>query len=161
MDVRLIALEKVIAGAVQGVIAALFVLPLARLIMGPIQGLSLAHAGAVVAILALGAVAFSALGLYLGTVIEGPQVGLMFGLIIAPMIMFGCAYYPWAGLDRVPSMKYGVLVNPLTYISEGLRAVLVPDKPHMPMEAVLAGLGVIVLVSWWLGLKAFVKRAVG
>ena len=161
VDVRLIALEKVIAGAVQGVIAALFVLPLARLIMGPVEGLTLAHAGAVLAILILGAVAFSALGLYLGTVIEGPQVGLMFGLIIAPMIMFGCAYYPWAGLDSVPAMKYGVLINPLTYISEGLRAVLVPDKPHMPMPAVLVGLVVIVLISWWLGLKAFMRRAVG
>jgi ABC-2 type transport system permease protein len=129
--------------------------------MGSVEGLTLAHAGAVLAILILGAVAFSALGLYLGTVIEGPQVGLMFGLIIAPMIMFGCAYYPWAGLDSVPAMKYGVLINPLTYISEGLRAVLVPDKPHMPMPAVLVGLVVIVLVSWWLGQKAFMKRAVG
>jgi len=96
---QLIALEKIISGAVQGVIAAVFVLPLARLIMGPIDGLALAHFGEIGAILILGSIAFSAIGLYLGTVIEGPQVGLMFGLIIAPMIMFGCAYYPWSGLD--------------------------------------------------------------
>jgi len=39
--------------------------------------------------------------------------------------------------------------------------VLVPDKPHMPMLAVLGGLVVVSLGSWWLGLKAFMKRAVG
>jgi len=158
---QLVALEKIISGAAQGVIAALFVLPLARLIMGPIQGLALGNVSEITAVLILGSVAFSAIGLYLGTVIEGPQVGLMFGLIIAPMIMFGCAYYPWSGLEHVPAMKYLVLINPLTYIAEGLRAVLVPDKPHMPMLAVLAGLIVVTLGAWRLGLKAFMRRAVG
>jgi len=157
----LVALEKIISGAAQGVIAAVFVLPLARLIMGPIEGLALGHVVEIGTILVLGSVAFSAIGLYLGTVIEGPQVGLMFGLIIAPMIMFGCAYYPWSGLDHVPAMKYAVLINPLTYIAEGLRAALVPDKPHMPVWAVLAGLLVVTLGAWRLGLKAFMKRAVG
>jgi ABC-2 type transport system permease protein len=156
-----VALEKIISGAAQGVIAAVFVLPLARLIMGPIQGLALTNIGAIAAILILGSVAFSAIGLYLGTVIEGPQVGLMFGLIIAPMIMFGCAYYPWSGLARVPAMKYAVLINPLTYVAEGLRGVLVPDQPHMSMVAVLAGLVVVSLGAWRLGLKAFMRRAVG
>ncbi len=161
VDNRLVALEKVLVGAVQGVIAALFVLPLARLIMGPIEGLSLAHIGIVVAVTAFGATAFSVLGLFLGTVIEGPQIGLLFGLIIAPMIMFGCAYYPWRGLDAVPLMQYCVLINPLTYIAEGLRAVLVPGKPHMPLGMVLAGLVVITLVFWVLGLRTFMRRAVG
>lgn len=161
VDNRLVALEKVVSGAIQGVIAALFVLPLARLIMGPVEGLSISHVGTVIAVTAFGAAAFSALGLYLGSVIEGAQIGLLFGLIVAPMIMFGCAYYPWRGLDRVPVMQYAVLVNPLTYVAEGLRAVLVPDKPHMALPAVLAGLTVITVLFWWLGLKAFMRRAVG
>ena len=161
VDNRLVAFEKVIAGAVQGMIAVSFVLPLARLIMGPIEGLSLSHIGVILAVTAFGSLAFSVLGLFLGSVIEGPQIGLLFGLIVAPMIMFGCAYYPWRGLDQVPVMQYAVLVNPLTYIAEGLRAVLVPDKPHMPIWAVLLGLSVVTLVFWRLGLRAFMKRAVG
>jgi len=161
VPIWLVALEKVVSGAIQGVIAALFVLPLARLIMGPIEGLSVAHLGVVFAVTAFGAAAFSVLGLFLGSVIEGQQIGLLFGLIVAPMIMFGCAYYPWRGLDAVPAMKYAVLINPLTYIAEGLRAVLVPGKPHMPLPAVLAGLAVITALFWWLGLRSFMKRAVG
>jgi ABC-2 type transport system permease protein len=159
VDNRLVALEKVVAGSIQGVIAALFVLPLARLIMGPIEGLSLAHMGVVIAVTAFGAAAFSVLGLFLGTVIEGQQIGLLFGLIVAPMIMFGCAYYPWRGLDAVPAMKYAVLINPLTYVAEGLRAVLIPDRPHMPIPVVLGALAVITVVFWRLGLRAFMTRA--
>lgn len=161
VDNRLVALEKVIAGAVQGIIAAAFVLPVARLIMGPIEGLSLAHLGVVIAVTTAGSAAFSVMGLFLGSVIEGEQIGLLFGLIVAPMIMFGCAYYPWSGLDAVPVLKYATLVNPLTYIAEGLRAVLIPNQPHMPIVAVLGALAVITLLFWWLGLRAFMKKAVG
>jgi ABC-2 type transport system permease protein len=159
----LVALEKVASGVVQALIAALFVLPLARLIMGPIAGLTLSasHVGGLVAVTVFGAVAFSVMGLFLGCVVEAAQIGLLFGIVVAPMIMFGCAYYPWRGLDAAPVVKYGVLVNPLTYIAEGLRGVLVPGVPHMPLGVVLAALTVITAVFWRLGLRAFMKRAVG
>jgi len=93
--------------------------------------------------------------------VAAQQIGLLFGIIVAPMIMFGCAYYPWRGLDVVPVIKYAVLVNPLTYIAEGLRGVLIPDLPHMPLAVVLAALAAITLIFWRLGLRAFLKRAVG
>jgi ABC-2 type transport system permease protein len=161
VDNRLVALEKVVSGAIQGVIAALFVLPLARLIMGPVEGLALTHVGEILAVTVAGSVAFSVLGLFLGSVIEGQQIGLLFGLIIAPMIFFVCAYYPWAGLARVPFMQILVLANPLTYVAEGLRAVLTPQQPHMPLGMVLAALATITALFWRLGLKAFMKRSIG
>jgi ABC-2 type transport system permease protein len=157
----LVAFEKVVAGMVQSLVAAAFVLPLARLIMGPIPGLSLAHLPSVAVVILFGALAFSMIGLFLGCVVAAQQIGLLFGIVVAPMIMFGCAYYPWRGLDAVPAIKYAVLVNPLTYISEGLRGVLIPDLPHMPLSAVLAALAVITGIFWRLGLRAFMKRAIG
>ena len=51
---RLIAAEKIVAGMIQGVIAAAFVLPIARLVMGPIPALTLSHAGEVLLIVLLG-----------------------------------------------------------------------------------------------------------
>ncbi len=159
---RLVALEKVVSGSVQGVIAALFVLPVARLIMGPIDALTLTltHAGEGLVIIVLGAATFSALGLLLGTALEGQHIGLMFSVIVAPMIMFGCAYYPWRGLDHVPVMKYAVLVNPLVYVAEGMRGALTPSLPHMPFAVVVAALAVIATLFWRLGLASFMKRAV-
>lgn len=161
LDNRLVALEKVTAGAVQGVIAALFVLPISRFIMGPIPGLSLSHAGEILAVTVFGAMTFSVMGLFLGTVFEGEQIGLLFGFIVAPMIMFGCAYYPWQGLDAVPVMKYLVLVNPLVYVSEGMRAVLTPDNPHMNLGVVLVALTGFIFLFWFLGIRSFMRRAVG
>jgi ABC-2 type transport system permease protein len=158
---RLICGEKIIAGSIQGVIAAAFVLPIARLVMGPIPALTLSHAGEVLLIVVLGSIAFSSLGMWLGTAIAPQQIGLMFSVIVAPMLFFGCAYYPWRGLDVVPVIKYLVLVNPMVYVSEGMRGALTPSVPHMPLLAVLSALGLIATVFWALGMRSFYKRAIG
>lgn len=159
VPIWLVAAEKIFAGVLQGVIAALFVLPIARAIMGPIEYLSFANVGAVLVITVLGAAAFSALGLFLGTAISPQQIGLMFGVIVAPMIFFGCAYYPWQGLSAVPVMKYLVLVNPLVYVAEGMRAALTPAAPHMSLPVVLVALVLITAIFWALGMRSFIKRA--
>jgi ABC-2 type transport system permease protein len=156
-----LAFEKVVSGIIQGVIAALFVLPLAWLIMGPIEALSVSHIGAVLVVTLLGAATFSTLGLLLGTAINPQHVGLLFSIILAPMIMFGCAYYPWRSLERVPVMKVAVLLNPLTYVSEGMRAVMTPGLPHMSLVVVLLALGAGTATFWWTGLRSFLKRSVG
>jgi ABC-2 type transport system permease protein len=157
----LIANEKVVAGAVQGVISAIVVFPIARLIMGPIPGLTLAHVVPFVAITALGALTFSAMGLLMGTAIAPQQIGLMFSIIIAPMLMFGCAYYPWRGLDRVPVIKYLVLVNPLVYVAEGMRGAITPEVPHMPLLASSGALVLLAGVFWYWGRRTFLKKALG
>ena len=161
VPIGLVALEKVLSGVVQGVIAALFVLPIARLIMGPIPGLDVRGLGSLFAITLLAAGTFSCFGLVLGTIINPAQIGLMFGFIVAPMIFFGCAYYPWQGLSAVPFMKYAVLVNPLVYVSEGMRAVLTPSLPHMHIVTVASALLILTGFFWILGMRGFVKRAVG
>lgn len=161
VPIWLVAAEKIVAGVLQGVISALFVLPLARLIMGPIPNLSFGHVGDVLLITILGAAAFSSLGLFLGTAIQPAQIGLMFGVILAPMIFFGCAYYPWQGLSAVPVMKYAVLINPLVYVAEGMRASLTPGAPHMSLGIVIVALILITAIFWTLGMRSFMKRAVG
>jgi ABC-2 type transport system permease protein len=159
VPIHLVAVEKVISGVLQGIVAALFVLPVARLIMGPIPGLSFANAPLLLAVTILGGAAFSAMGLYLGTGIAPQQIGLMFSVIVAPMIMFGCTYYPWSGLSHVPAMKWLVLINPLVYVSEGMRAALTPTVPHMPTALILAALVLLTVFFMWVGLRAFDKRA--
>jgi ABC-2 type transport system permease protein len=161
IPIPLVAIEKMVSGILQGFIAAAFVLPIARLIVGPIPGLTLAHVPLLIVVTVLAGATFSALGLYLGTAIAPQQIGLMFSVIIAPMIMFGCTYYPWRGLDAIPVMKYAVLINPIVYASEGMRATLTPSVPHMPIALILSALVALTAVFTWLGLRAFMKRAVG
>ena len=161
VPMSLIAVQKVVSGALQGVVGALVVLPVGRLIMGPIAGLTLAHVGVLLPLVLLGALMFAAFGLWIGTSINPMQIGLMFSIIIAPMLMFGCAYYPWTGLAAVPAMQYGVLVNPMVYVSEAMRGALTPDLPHMPLAASATMLAVLGGLFLALGVRSFRKRAMG
>jgi ABC-2 type transport system permease protein len=161
IPISLVAVEKMLMGVLQGLIAALVVLPAGRAIMGSIPGLTLAHAGPALAVTVLGAATFSALGLWLGSAITATQIGLMFSIIVAPMIFFGCAYYPWRGLDAVPFIKYAVLVNPLVYVAEGMRAVLTPAMPHMPLGVVVGALVILLGGFSALAMRSFLRRAVG
>lgn len=159
MSMRMLGVEKIVMGVLQGLIAAAVVLPVARLIMGPIAALAGAHVALVLLFTVLGAAAFSNLGLLMGTAINPQQIGLMFSVVVAPMIFFGCAYYPWQGLDAVPVMKYAVLVNPLVYVAEGMRGALTPELPHMNLAAVSGALVLLIGLFWVLGMRSFERRA--
>lgn len=161
ISTNLVAVEKIVNAMIQGIIAALVVLPLARLVMGPIAGFTFSHVPELLVVVVLSAAAASAFGLLLGVLINPQQIGFMFSLIITPMIFFGCAYYPWRGLDVVPWLKYAVLVNPLVYISEGLRAALTPSVPHMPLAAIISALAILTAGFTWAALARFRIRAIG
>ncbi len=161
VPIELVAIQKVCSGIAQGAMAVVFVLPTARLLMGPVPGLTLGNLPLLVVMVILGGAVFSAFGLFLGTALQPQHISLMMQLIFAPLIMFGCTYYPWRGLDRFPFLKYAVLINPLVYISEGMRAALTPGVAHMPVVAVLGALIVATTGLMWLGLQGFRKRAIG
>lgn len=161
ISINLVAIEKIVNAMIQGIIAALVVLPLARLVMGPVAGFTFSLFPELFLVVILSAAAASAFGLLLGVLISPQQIGFLFSLIITPMIFFGCAYYPWRGLDVVPWLKYAVLVNPLVYISEGMRAALTPTVPHMPFVAIIAALTVLTFLFTWAALVRFRIRALG
>jgi ABC-2 type transport system permease protein len=81
--------------------------------------------------------------------------------VLAPMIMFGCAYYPWSSLRAFPGLQYAVLINPLVYANEGLRGALAPQVPHIPTLIVIAALAAIDLSLRAIGLKRFYAKAIG
>jgi ABC-2 type transport system permease protein len=99
-------------------------------------------------------------GLLLGCSMNQQHVGLMFSMVITPMIFFGCTYYPWSALNTFPILQKIVLVNPLVYASEGLRAALVPQFPHLSTVAILVVLCFVDLLLLYLGLRQFEKKAI-
>ena len=155
-----LAVQKVVAGMIQACVSGLVVLPAAWLTMGSGVNISFEHPLEFVVIGFLIAVLAAAGGLTLGCSIGQTQIGLMFSMVVAPMMMFGCAYYPWAALKNFPGLQYAVLINPLVYASEGLRAVLAPQVPHIPFWAVVVALSVMDLVLLVVGLKKFEQKAV-
>jgi ABC-2 type transport system permease protein len=160
IDVAWIAIEKVIAGMLQALVAGLIVIPLAWLVLRPGLDLSI-HSPLIFTTIIVLVATFSACGgLALGCSINQQHIGLMFGMVITPMIFFGCAYYPWSALKTFPILQKLVLINPLVYASEGLRASLVPQFPHLPVTAVLAALLFFDVLLLVVGVRQFEKKAV-
>ncbi|HYL61018.1 MAG TPA: ABC transporter permease [Candidatus Methylomirabilis sp.] len=160
MDISWVAIEKVVAGSLQALAAGLMVIPAAWLLLRPGVDLSL-HRPMLFAVTALLVALFSACGgLALGCTVEQTHIGLMFALVVAPMIFFGCTYYPWSALEKFPIVQKAVLVNPLVYASEGLRATLVPQFPHLSMLAVFVALIAFNSLLLAVGLRQFHKKAI-
>jgi ABC-2 type transport system permease protein len=159
----LVAAAKVMSGAVQGLLAAVIVFPIAAVVHA--SGVS-AHLTVnwlvVVTLIPIACVSMTSLGLLLGTTFEPRNIGLMFGFVVLPLTFLGGTYYQWTRLSPVKIggfewLKVVVLVNPLIYINEGLRAGLT-QASHMPLYAVypvLIGFGVF---FWTMGLRNFKRR---
>lgn len=160
IEIGWLAVEKVIAGMIQALVAGLVVIPAAWLLMGSGVNISFRQPLEFAAVCLLVALFSAAGGLTLGCSVGQTQIGLMFSLVLAPMMMFGCAYYPWSALSAFPALKIAVLVNPLVYASEGLRGALAPQVPHIPAAVVLAALLVIDVVLLAAGLNRFHHKAV-
>lgn len=160
MDISWLAIEKVVAGTLQTLAAGLVVIPIGWLLLRPGIDLSIHRPFLFVLVVLLVAMFASAGGLALGCSVEQTHIGLMFALVVAPMIFFGCTYYPWSILAAFPVMQKLVLINPMVYASEGLRAALVPQFPHLPLWGVLAGLIGFNAVLLGIGLRQFRKKAV-
>ncbi len=160
ISISAVAIEKILVGIIQSIIAGLIVLPLSWLIMRGGVNLQLAHPVLLIMVALLASWLFAAFGLVIGTIADPQQIGLVFNVLIAPMIMFGCAYYPWAGLKVVPVVQKLVLINPLVYASEGFRAALTSQLPHMPLWLIFGGLLGFSLFFTYVGLRQFERRAV-
>ncbi len=160
METHWLAVEKVIAGMIQAIVSGLVVIPAAWLMMGSGVNLSFHHPLEFVVVCLLVAMLSAAGGLTLGCSIGQTQIGLMFSLVVAPMMMFGCAYYPWSALASFPGLQYAVLINPLVYASEGLRGTLAPQVPHISIVAIITALSVIDVVLLVAGLYKFQRKAV-
>jgi len=160
IDVAWIAIEKVVAGMLQALVAGLMVIPMAWIVLRPGVQISI-HDPLTFSVILVLIAAFSACGgLALGCTINQQHIGLMFGMVITPMIFFGCAYYPWSALKTFPILQKLVLINPLVYASEGMRATLVPQFPHLPLAAVLGALLFFDVLLLVVGLRQFESKAV-
>jgi len=110
----------------------------------------------------LACVTMASLGLLLGTSFEPRNIGLMFGFIILPVTFLGGTYYQWTRLAPVEVggwhwLQTVVLVNPLIYVNEGMRAAFT-DAHHMHLYVVYPVLFGFLALFLGLGLRNFRRR---
>ena len=154
-----LAIEKVLFGAVQAVVAGLVVIPAAWLLLRPVE-LHLFSPWIFSIVTVLVALFSASGGLALGCSVDQTKIGLMFSMVLTPMIFFGCTYYPWSALASFPILQKIVLINPLVYASEGLRGALVPQFPHLSIVAVMLALLIFDSLFLAIGLRQFRHKAV-
>lgn len=157
IGVSMVAVQKIVFGALEGLFAGMVVFPIAAVI--PSTPLYLHVNWVLLATIApLACLTSSALGLALGTLLEPRSVTFLFSIVLLPLTMLGGLYYPWSELSAIPWLKVAVLVNPLIYMSEGMRAALVNHVPHMPVLYVYIGLAAFTVGFAVLGIRGFRRR---
>jgi ABC-2 type transport system permease protein len=163
LPIWLVAVAKVLAGVIQGLIAAVIVLPIAAVVHASgVQANLDIRWWVVVTLLPLTCVAFSAMGLVLGCVFEPRNIGLMFGFIVLPITFLGGTYYQWT---RLASVQVGgfrwlqtlVCINPLVYVNEGMRAAFT-NISHMHLYVVYPVVVGFCALFLTVGIRAFRGR---
>jgi len=160
LPVQLVAVQKMIFAAIRGLVAAAMVVPLGRLILGSSFQISLEYWWLLIIVAVLGALGGAALGLVMGTAVQPAQIGLMFSVVLTPMLFTGCIYYPWAMLNNVRWFQIITCINPITYASEGFRASLVPSMPHMAVWLIILGQLVFLALFGYFGMRGFMRKAI-
>jgi ABC-2 type transport system permease protein len=131
LPVAAVGVQKMVIAALRGVIAALLILPLAALILP--GGIDLSNASwiGLAAVLVFGSLAGGAMGLVLGTAVPPNRI----------------------------SVAFAIVLNPLTYVSEGMRAALT-SLDHLGVGWIALGLAASLVVFGALGVRGFNRRAV-
>ena len=160
VPIQVLAIQKIVAGAIQAFLGACIVFPIVLLVHAPGQGphVHVTNWALFIFILAAASLLTSSLGLLLGTVMDPRKMQMLFAVILLPATMLGCVYYPWAALHQIRWLQFLVLLNPMVYMSEGLRAVLTPGAAHMPMWAILTVLVGGTVIFGYLGARTFTRR---
>ncbi len=160
VPIRVLAIQKIVAGAVQSFIGAVIVFPIVLLVhaAGQAPHVHVTNWALFALILVFASLLTSALGLLLGTIMDPRKMQMLFAVVLLPATMLGCVYYPWSALHHIRWLQIAVLVNPMVYMSEGLRAVLTPVLGHMAMWGVLLALIGGTVVIGYLGTRTFTKR---
>jgi ABC-2 type transport system permease protein len=158
LPVGLVAVQKIVTGVIQGLIAAVIVFPIAAVVPATPVHLHINWLE-LITLAPLAGWAAASLGLMLGTKVSPQQVPALFALIVLPITFLGATYYSWQTLSAIRWLQIVVLINPLVYMSEGFRAALTTE-PHMGIGWVYLALAGFSVLFTWISVRGFTQRVV-
>ncbi|MGD0392522.1 MAG: ABC transporter permease [Acidimicrobiales bacterium] len=160
LPIGAVAVEKVVFAAMRACVAAAVMFPVGVWILGSIPWRA-STGPAVVAMIVLGALLGAAMGLILGTYVPPNRISVTLTLVLTPLIFTGSSQYPWPSLGHIRWFQVVSALNPMTYVSEGLRGLMAPNVPHIQTWicfVVAIGSLVVLMV---VGMAGFRRRALG
>ena len=161
LSVTAVAIEKIVAGALHAALAGLIALPAMMVLMHQMAGVAVRPSWlALPPMIALCGLLSASFGMTIGSRVQPRFSGLLFAVILGPMMLFGCAYYPYQSLSVLGAFQYVFLLNPLVFMSEAMRFAVTPNVPHMSLPLLLGGLCASTLGFGWLGARTFERRTI-
>ncbi|TVT57599.1 ABC transporter permease [Amycolatopsis rhizosphaerae] len=159
MPIPLVALEKVVFGALRGIVAALLIVPIGYLILSGIHWPASAWPG-VLGLIVLGSLAGAAIGMTIGTLVQPRRIQIMFAVVLMPLMFTGSTQFPWFGLTNLRWFQVICALNPLTYVSEGMRSLLLAGQIRsIPLWIDIPVIVLALAVFLTIGVKGFLHRA--
>jgi ABC-2 type transport system permease protein len=142
VPIRVLGIQKITAGAIQAFIGAAIVFPVVFWVHAPGEGphVHVTNWFLLALVMVASSTLCASLGLWLGTVVDPRKIQMVFAVVLLPITMLGCVYYPWSALHVIRWLQIVELLNPMVYMTEGLRAALTPGIGHMPLWAILLAL---------------------
>jgi ABC-2 type transport system permease protein len=159
LPTAMVAFEKLVLAITRAMVAAVLMFPIGALVLGSApwnpSGIWL-----LIGALFLGTWMSGAIGLALGTLVPPNRISIMFAVILTPLMFTGAVQYPWMSLESLRWFQVVTAFNPLTYLSEAVRAAVVPEVPHITPWICLVGLVVGGTIFTVIGVRGFMKRAI-
>lgn len=153
-----VAAEKMLFAMLRALVAAAVMFPIGVGVLGSIP-FRAAGLGLLIGVALLGSLVGACIGMTIGTFVTPTKINITFALIFPLLLFTGATQYPWPSLARLRWFQVLTGINPITYVSEGMRAALVPTIPHLPgWICLLALLGSLVIFGT-LSLIGFRRRA--
>jgi ABC-2 type transport system permease protein len=158
-----VGLAKMLVGIIESFVGGLIVLPISLIFMGSRIDVTMGAGGILplALVLVLISLASAALGLLVGTIVKPNQIAAMFPGFLMPVVFLGAIFFSWQSLSAIPVLQAIVLVNPLVYANEALRAILTPQIAHMPLVWSVLGLVAAIVIMGGLGFRRFHRMVVG
>jgi ABC-2 type transport system permease protein len=148
IPVWLVGAEKMVFGTLRGTLAGLITIPLGLLVLDDVHWSVSALPGVLLVIMLI------------GTSVPPNQISIMMSIVLLPLMFTGSTSFPWMGLGQLVWFQVICAMNPLTYLSEGLRVLVVPGMQSIPLSVDLAVLAAAAVVFALLGLRSFTRRAI-
>jgi ABC-2 type transport system permease protein len=158
LPTALVAVEKIVFSLLRALVAAAVMFPISWWVLGtlPVQWGDLPL---LTAFLVLGSLVGAVMGMTLGTFVKPNRINVVFAVVLTPLLFTGSTQFPWQSLDTLRWFQVVCALNPLTYVSEALRAEMAPDVPHLPLWLCALALAGFLVVFGVTSLVGFRRRA--
>ena len=155
----MVAAEKVVFSTLRALVASAVMFPIGIAMLGSIPYRA-AGLGLLLGVLLLGSLVGACIGMTIGTFVPPTKINIAFALIFTPLLFTGATQYPWPLLAHLRWFQVLTAANPITYVSEGMRAALVPSVPHIPGWICLLALVGSLALFGTIGMIGFYRRAI-